>query len=67
MPVNKIGAGQNLYPPMTVPLAGGQTYLLPGGQGVVGTFGGLSGSTLTGYTLTGQYLVNLGPYCSLQM
>ena len=67
MPVNKISAGQNLYPPMTVPLAGGQTYLLPGGQGVVGTFGGQAGSTLTGYTLTGQYLVNLGPYCSLQM
>lgn len=66
MPVNKLGAGQNLYPPMTIPLAGGQTYLLPGGQGVAGTFG----STIqgfTGYTLTGQYLVNLGPYCSLQM
>ena len=67
MPVNKISAGQNLYPPMTVPLAGGQTYLLPGGQGVVGTFGGLSGAALTDYTLTGQFLVNLGPYCSLQM
>ena len=34
MPVNKIGAGTNLYPPMTIPLAGGQTYLLPGGQGI---------------------------------
>lgn len=66
MPVNKIGAGQNLYPPMTIPLAGGQTYLLPGGQGVAGTFGSTT-QGFTGYTLTGQYLVNLGPYCSLQM
>lgn len=66
MSVNKIGAGQNLYPPMTIPLAGGQTYLLPGGQGVAGTFGSTT-QGFTGYTLTGQYLVNLGPYCSLQM
>jgi hypothetical protein len=66
MPVNKMGAGQNLYPPMTIPLAGGQTYLLPGGQGVAGTFGSTT-QGFTGYTLTGQYLVNLGPYCSLQM
>jgi len=66
MPVNKLGAGQNLYPPMTVPLAGGQTYLLPGGQGIAGTFGSQT-QGFTGYTLTGQYLVNLGPYSSLQM
>lgn len=66
MPVNKLGAGQNLYPPMTIPLAGGQTYLLPGGQGIAGTFGSTT-QGFTGYTLTGQYLVNLGPYCSLQM
>ncbi len=66
MPVNKMGAGSNLYPPMTIPLAGGQTYLLPGGQGVAGTFGSTT-QGFTGYTLTGQYLINLGPYCSLQM
>src|SRR6266404_7666127 len=66
MPVNKLGAGTPLYPPMVVPLAGGQTYLLPGGQGVAGTFGATT-QGFTGYTLTGQYLVNLGPYCSLQM
>jgi hypothetical protein len=66
MPVNKLGAGQNLYPPMTIPLAGGQTYLLPGGQGIAGTYGSTT-QGFTGYTLTGQYLVNLGPYCSLQM
>jgi hypothetical protein len=51
---------------MTIPLAGGQTYILPGGQGVAGTFGSAI-QGFTGYTLTGQYLVNLGPYCSLQM
>lgn len=66
MPVNKLGAGQNLYPPMVVPLSGGQTYVLPGGQGIAGTFGSTT-QGFTGYTLTGQYLVNLGPYCSLQM
>ncbi len=66
MPVNKIGGGSNLYPPMTIPLAGGQTYLLPGGQGIAGTFGSTT-QGFTGYTLTGQYLVNLGPYSSLQM
>lgn len=66
MPVNKIGAGSNLYPPMTLPLAAGQIYTLPGGQGIAGTFGSTT-QGFTGYTLTGQYLVNLGPYCSLQM
>lgn len=65
MPFQKLGAGTNLYPPMTVSLAGGEVYLLPGGQGVVGTFGATT-QGLTGYTLTGQYMVNLGPYCSLQ-
>lgn len=66
MPINKISGQSNLYPPMTVPLAGGQVYLLPGGQGIAGTFGSTT-QGFTGYTLTGQYLVNLGPYCSLQM
>jgi hypothetical protein len=66
MPFNKIGGGQALYPPMTIPLLAGATYTLPGGQGIAGTFGS-STQGFTGYTLTGQYLVNLGPYCSLQM
>lgn len=66
MPVNKIGGGANLYPPMTISMLPGQTYLLPGGQGIAGTFGSTT-QGFTGYTLTGQYLINLGPYCSLQM
>lgn len=66
MAQNKVGAGSALYPPMTVPLAAGEIYVLPGGQGIVGTFGSAT-QGFTGYTLTGQYLVNLGPYCSLQM
>lgn len=69
MPIQKMSAGQALYPPMTIPLAGGQTYMLDSGQGVVGLYSGQSAALvgLTGYNLTGQYFVNLGPYCSLQM
>lgn len=66
MPINKIGAGQALFQPFSLGLAPGETYLLPPGQGVVGTFAP-AGSQATGFTLTGQYLVNLGPYCTLQM
>lgn len=66
MPINKISGGQTLYPPMTVPLSGGMSYLLPVGQGIVGTFGGSANQGLTGYTLTGQYIVNLGQFCDLQ-
>lgn len=65
MPINKISGGQTLYPPMTVPLSGGMSYLLPVGQGIVGTFGA-SQQGFTGYTLTGQYIVNLGQFCDLQ-
>lgn len=66
MPINKLSSGQTLPVPMTVALGAGQSFLLPAGQGVVGTFASTS-QPLTGFTLTGQYLVNLGPFCSLQM
>jgi hypothetical protein len=66
MPANKISSFQSLYAPLTVPLAGGQSYILPTGQGIVGTFGAAVAG-LTGYNLTGQYLVNLGPFSDLQM
>jgi hypothetical protein len=66
MAVNKIGGNQFLYPPLTFGLGPGETYLLPAGQGIISTFGG-STQGFTGFTLTGQYLVNLGPFTSLQM
>lgn len=63
--INAIGAGTAKYPALPILLGPGEVWLLPSGQGIVGTFG----STLpqqTGFTLTGQYLVNMGPFTSLQ-
>lgn len=67
MPFNKLSySGQNtLSPPMTIALTGGQSFLLPPGQGVIGTFGAVA-PQITGFTLSGQYYVNLGPYTVLQ-
>jgi hypothetical protein len=62
----KLSGNQALYPPLPIALGPGQVYVLPAGQGIVSTFGsGTQG--FTGFTLTGQYLVNLGPYTNLQM
>lgn len=66
MPINKIGGNQNLYPPLTLALGPGESYLLPAGQGVVGSFGSAI-QQFTGYQLTGQYVVNLGPFTTLQV
>lgn len=66
MSMLKIGAGQSLYPPVPISLGPGQVYLLPAGQGVATTFGGTN-QGFTGFTMTGQYIVNLGPFTSLQM
>lgn len=65
MTMQKLGAGQPLYPPMLIALGPGQVWLLPAGQGIASTFGGTQ-QGFTGFTLTGQYFVNLGPYTSLQ-
>jgi hypothetical protein len=67
MTTNKIAAiGQTLLPPLPIALGPGQVFLLPAGQGVVSAFGaGTQG--FTGFTLSGQYLVNLGPFTTLQM
>lgn len=67
MPVNHIGySGQNPFSPaMTQSLSPGEVFLLPSGQGVVGTFGSTA-SQFTGFTLSGQYLVNIGPYLTVQ-
>lgn len=65
MPINKISGQTALYPPMTIALAAGEVFILPAGQGILGTFGGQT-QGFTGFQLTGQYVVNLGPYTSLQ-
>lgn len=66
MALQKLSGFQPLNEPLSVALGPGESWLLPPGQGVVGTFGGVT-QGLTGFTLTGQYLVNLGPFLSLQM
>ena len=66
MSFNKI-AGQTQNPPMLpIALAGGQTFLLPVGQGVVGTFGGATSPQIqTNNPLTGQYAAD-GAVSTLQ-
>lgn len=66
MPFQKISGNQTLLAPLSIGLGAGQVYLLPSGQGVAGTFGSTT-NNFTGFTLTGQYLVNMGPFTSLQM
>jgi hypothetical protein len=67
MGFNKISVPgyKNYNPPLTVTLAPGEVWLIPAGQGVVGTFGA-TGTQLTGFTLSGQYFVDLGMYTVIQ-
>lgn len=68
MAINKIGAlgyAQTL-PALQMSLAAGEVFLLPAGQGVVGTFNSSSNLSLTGWTLDGQYIVELGKYTIIQ-
>ncbi len=70
MPINKISGFSSLLPALLIGLSGGESYLLPPGQGVVSAFGGSGNPAAlnpSGFTLTGQYLVGLGPYSVLQM
>lgn len=69
MPINKISGLVNLpAPPVPIALPGGATFMLPAGQGIVGAFGSLATPQLgTGYTLSGQYFVELGLYSTLQV
>ena len=69
MPFNKMGAGSALtaagYP---ISLAPGQAFMLPAGQGVVGSFGSVLGPQLgSGNIFTGQYVLGMGLYSQLQM
>lgn len=68
MPFNKLSAlTATILAMMPVGLAPGEVFVLPPGQGVVGTYGQTGAANqLTGNPLTGQYLVQLGPYTVLQ-
>jgi len=70
MSLMKIGAGVNLpgggaYP---ISLAAGEVFMLPAGQGVVGSFGAVNTPQLaSGNVFTGQYMIALGLYSCLQL
>lgn len=68
MGLAKISGSAALLPVLPVGLPGGATMLLPSGQGLIGQFGGVSGTQLgTGNTLSGQYLLQMGLLTTLQM
>jgi len=68
MPVNRISGQVNNYPAVPLSLAAGEYLMLPVGQGIIGSYGGVSSPQLgTGNPLTGQYLVDLGMYSCLQV
>jgi hypothetical protein len=69
MPFNKIGAGSNIPAPgYPISLLPGQAFMLPAGQGVVGTFGSVLGPQLaSGNIFTGQYALGMGLYSQLQV
>src|SRR3979490_1337134 len=65
---NKPGAGSGL-PAVTLPISlpAGSVFMVPAGQGVIGAFGSVLYPQLaSGNTLTGQYLIQLGQYPTLQ-
>lgn len=69
MPLNKIGGGSNLQAnALPIPLPPGGIFALPAGQGIVGSFGAIVNPQLgSNNPLSGQYLVQLGPYSVLQL
>ena len=68
MPVNKISATAALLAAVPFALGASEVFILPVGQGVVGTFGAVSTPQIAaGNPLSGQYVVGLGPYSNLQV
>lgn len=68
MSFNKISGGSAIPPALPIALAAGDTFMLPVGQGIVGTFGNVATPQLaTQNPLTGQYQVFLGNYTTLQV
>ncbi|HUP07659.1 MAG TPA: hypothetical protein VMU47_10940 [Caldimonas sp.] len=72
MPFEKIASAQlgSLPAAFQIALGPGQVYVLPSGQAVVGTFGSASqipaSQSFVGSNLSGQFIINLGPWTSLQ-
>ena len=68
MPVNKISATAALLAAVPFALGASETFMLPVGQGIVGTFGAVTTPQIAaGNPLSGQYVVGLGPYSNLQV
>lgn len=69
MPLMKISGQGNLPTPvLPIALPAGGVFNLPAGQGIVGAFGSVTSPQLaSGNPLTGQYIVQLGQYSSLQV
>jgi hypothetical protein len=67
--LNKISGQQNLpAPPLHISIPAAGTFMLPAGQGIVGGFGSvLSPQLASGNVLTGQYMIQMGLYTSLQV
>lgn len=67
MSFNKISGGSLNAGMLPISLAAGEYFPLPAGQGVIGQFGGVSTPQFgTGNQLSGQYLLQLGQYTTLQ-
>ena len=68
MPWNKISGGSSNQPGVPIGLAAGEVVVQPPGQGLQGTYGGISYPQLgTNNPLSGQYFVMLGEYTTLQV
>lgn len=69
MPLQKISGQVNLPSPvLPIAMPAGSIFNLPAGQGIVGAFGSVQSPQLaSGNPLTGQYIVQLGQYTTLQV
>ena len=69
MPLNKMGGGsQPVGPTYPISLAAGQAFMLPAGQGVVGSYGSVVYPQYgSGNIFSGQYIITLGLYSELQV
>jgi hypothetical protein len=68
MGVAKISGGSNIAAAVLLALAGGESIILPTGQGILGQFGSVTFPQIASQNpLSGQYLVDLGLYSCLQV
>ena len=68
MAFNKLSVGAALVSAVAFSLGASEAIILPAGQGVVGAFGSVvTPQIATANPLTGQYVVQLGPYTVLQV